>query len=77
VSKTVWSNGDGDRGEAVRIIEIPAIYVCGSESSDPSLDFGAMVDREAVSTSERILRQTARRGASLLHKWVLVLESES
>lgn len=54
----------------MRIIDIEAMYVDGKESSPVNFSFEG-ADLSAESTKESMLRQIARRGASLLHNLVL------
>ena len=73
VRRTVWSKGEGERGEEVRTMEMVAMEVGGRDSSSSflALDFGIVVGFAGVSTREIMLRQIARSGASLLHSFVL------
>ena len=79
VRRTVWSKGEGERGEEVRTMEIVAMEVGGrgSSSSFLGLDFGVGAGFAGVSTREIMLRQIARSGASLLHSFVLQLGLEN
>ena len=79
VRRTVWSKGEGERGEEVRTMEMVAMEVGGRDSSSSflGLDFGVVAGFAGVSTREMMLRQIARSGASLLHNFVLQLGLEN
>jgi hypothetical protein len=75
VRRRVWSKGEGERGDDVKTIEIDDIQEGGGSSSSCvlvvfGLDFGVC----GLSTREIILMHIARRGASLLHCFVLLLD---
>ena len=73
--KTIWSKGDGERGDAVRIIVIDWIGGEGRSSSSGgfvlAVVFGLVVGVEGSGTIEIVLRQTPRRGASFVQSFVL------